>query len=532
MVGLACYNVHIDSLAKGIIMHKATQDQVTVVDAILRGITEAKPVVTQASAGTGKTQTLAYANTEALKRGMHHNVIAVAFNVDAAKELAKRLPSWEAKTRHALGKAALHKLTGQKRFKVDASKYFFGALRMLGNASDNEEKRVFRYLASKAAEAVDLVHTRLVDVAEAVTMTEVKPEAANHVIMLTQALLSWGNAQTEAGSISFSDMLYYPVLVAQTSGIDRLFSYDALIVDEAQDTNAISDAFFTLVVKPQSLILIGDTKQTVNIWNGAIAYYLDLKAEAAITATLPQSFRIPQTTTQALDRFGFVGTTAHPDNPQGDYAEVTADSLATFAQRFSGDNAWFFTYKNAELAKRWLELTRKGIVARFNRDNPLPQQLVTILSSVADMHKATREAIYAVNAEAYDADILDAACAFVDGYDSTRDAIDAACKAFGITLCPVCGSVLVKRTSKNGYAFFGCSNYPACKHTQSYTEAKLPQADITLSTVHTVKGLTVKHSYVALDPELANGDLQSQSVLYVAITRHTQTLWYENLAEA
>lgn len=33
-------------------------------------------------------------------------------------------------------------------------------------------------------------------------------------------------------------------------------------------------------------------------------------------------------------------------------------------------------------------------------------------------------------------------------------------------ICPRCGGMLVQRTSKDGYTFFGCSNYPKCRFTK------------------------------------------------------------------
>ena len=35
----------------------------------------------------------------------------------------------------------------------------------------------------------------------------------------------------------------------------------------------------------------------------------------------------------------------------------------------------------------------------------------------------------------------------------------------GIKVCPVCGSAMVKRHGKYG-DFYGCSNYPSCRHTE------------------------------------------------------------------
>ena len=41
--------------------------------------------------------------------------------------------------------------------------------------------------------------------------------------------------------------------------------------------------------------------------------------------------------------------------------------------------------------------------------------------------------------------------------------------SFSPTICPSCGGYLVKRRSRNGGYFFGCINYPRCKHIQRIT---------------------------------------------------------------
>lgn len=46
----------------------------------------------------------------------------------------------------------------------------------------------------------------------------------------------------------------------------------------------------------------------------------------------------------------------------------------------------------------------------------------------------------------------------------------------GIKTCPVCGSAMVKRYGKYG-DFYGCSNYPSCRHTEPVDgEKKRPDA--------------------------------------------------------
>jgi len=53
--------------------------------------------------------------------------------------------------------------------------------------------------------------------------------------------------------------------------------------------------------------------------------------------------------------------------------------------------------------------------------------------------------------------------------DLTNDAFHQYCKendSDGYRPCPDCDGILVKKTAKNGGEFYGCSNYPRCKHTE------------------------------------------------------------------
>jgi ssDNA-binding Zn-finger/Zn-ribbon topoisomerase 1 len=52
-------------------------------------------------------------------------------------------------------------------------------------------------------------------------------------------------------------------------------------------------------------------------------------------------------------------------------------------------------------------------------------------------------------------------------YSKFKDELKSAYTSYNFELCPNCGSALVKRDSKFGKSFFGCSSYPSCKYIKN-----------------------------------------------------------------
>lgn len=92
--------------------------------------------------------------------------------------------------------------------------------------------------------------------------------------------------------IDFSDMIYFPVLFGM-----KIWQYDYILLDEAQDSNGPRRALVKMMLKPNGkLIAVGDPHQAIYGFTGADNRSLDIIREEfdAIVTPLSVTFRCPK----------------------------------------------------------------------------------------------------------------------------------------------------------------------------------------------------------------------------------------------
>lgn len=115
------------------------------------------------------------------------------------------------------------------------------------------------------------------------------------VLELAQSLLTLSNAAARAEyawSIDFDDQLYLPILWNL-----KLPIYDWVLLDEAQDTNAIQREYVRRACHEGTrLIIVGDPNQSIYVWRGASTDAMELLGKAFTTIILPLSvcYRCPK----------------------------------------------------------------------------------------------------------------------------------------------------------------------------------------------------------------------------------------------
>jgi DNA helicase-2/ATP-dependent DNA helicase PcrA len=223
----------------------------------------------QARAGSGKTFTALHG-----MQFMKGNVISMTFNKKNAVELAMKIT--QLGLIHAKG-ATFHAegLMNFKRvhnwFKVNASKVYFITEKFTPKPEQMKARNFIKSLVSLAKQAGFGI-----DTLPAINDVQAWFDLAMHHDISLDADMSYYEAidiaievlkdsNRDIREIDFDDMIYLPLLNNM-----ELIKYDWVIIDEAQDTNAVRKIMAVRMLKPTSRFLaIGDEAQSIYGFTGA-----------------------------------------------------------------------------------------------------------------------------------------------------------------------------------------------------------------------------------------------------------------------
>jgi len=301
-------------------------------------------IVVKAVAGSGKSTTIARAMRFLPPRA---TATLLAFNKDASVELAAKVAENDSSGRWAKSVRTFHSAgMGAYRYwrnnvRVDDAKVF----NIIDRSMTQDQARVYGsfikrmvslakssgigYLVPDSPSAwFDLrehfdVYLEIVD-------DERYSEA--EALSLCSAVLSASRA--DLGVIDFDDMLYMP-LVHNV----KFFQVDCLIVDEAQDTNAVQLALMKRMVKPKGWVCaVGDPRQAIYAFRGADSSALDniRRAFGAKELPLTVSYRCAQSIV-AFAKSLVPYIEAHDDAPEGSVSVVQTpqgEALPAFLRAF------------------------------------------------------------------------------------------------------------------------------------------------------------------------------------------------------
>ena len=242
--------------------------------------------IIEAVAGSGKTTTM----VEMIRRIHGKNVIFLAFNKSIADELKSR--GVNARTFHSLVFSPVLKSRGAKAVTQDKLD------RIIENVFSGQDRRMYGFFCKKlvglARQAgigclipglqenwMDLVQLHDIEL-------ENEDATVERGIELASQLLSVSNGSS---LVDFDDLLYFSV----KDGIS-LQKFDMVVVDEAQDTNAIQRAILRKIMhKGSRLIAVGDPAQAIYGFRGADSESMNLIAAEFDCKRLPLtvSYRCP-----------------------------------------------------------------------------------------------------------------------------------------------------------------------------------------------------------------------------------------------
>lgn len=249
-----------------------------------------------AGAGCAKTTTL----VEIVKTiPTNKSVGFCAFNKPIATEIGERIAPFNLEnvkvgTLHSFGFGALRRSIS--RIKVDANKLKELARREF--YGEYENLREFVTSAARMAKEFGIGATCANDVDNWNKMIahhnlwDSLPDGVNEEggINAAQYLLDVSNSLKQI--IDFSDMIYMPVL-----NKNKIWQYDYILLDEAQDTNSTRRALVKMMLKPNGrLIAVGDSAQAIYGFTGADSEALNMIASDfnAIRLPLTVTYRCPK----------------------------------------------------------------------------------------------------------------------------------------------------------------------------------------------------------------------------------------------
>lgn len=310
--------------------------------------------VIRARAGSGKTTTI----LEAMKfipRGK--SAVFMAFNKSIADELADRAPGGvSVSTLHSYGNRALVNAYG--RLKLDTRRTENLACALVGDERAKWEQR--RALAKavslcknllvghgEEAEAREEVDA-LIDQWELDLASIDRERFIGYVLHLLDECKN-----TSDGQIDFDDMIWLPVV----NGL-RVFQFDRVFVDEAQDLNACQFALVKRAIKKGGrLCAVGDDRQSIYQFRGADEQSIPKFVSEFDATVLPLSitYRCPRSVVREANVI-VSDLQAAPEAPEGKVEGTTIERMLKEAT--PGD--FILSRTNAPLVKHCMALLRAG----------------------------------------------------------------------------------------------------------------------------------------------------------------------------
>lgn len=308
--------------------------QAAIFDAVER---TADSLLIEAVAGSGKTTTIVNAAYRLPRDGKY---LFLAFNASIAKELGDHLPEWvQAGTFHAVSyrtwrRNRRHRHNDPTDTKVRAIWRDWCDEGEVTPVEDRLYAAGVNNLVSKAKNAGVgvLVADEPATWMELVQRFDISFEddkgtagAVETGIEFARNLLKASTSDT--ATLDFDDMLYMPLYYQVP--FER---YDAVFVDESQDTNRVQRAILHKLLKPGGrLIAVGDSRQAIYGFRGADSDAMDIMAAEFGCTRLPLdiTYRCPKAVVQAARQY-VSHITAADTAPDGLVSEMLRWNVADF----------------------------------------------------------------------------------------------------------------------------------------------------------------------------------------------------------
>lgn len=465
--------------------------------AILETLPLPRHLLVQACAGSGKTSTLGMI-CERIPTTLRS--IALCFNKSIAEEFQHRLPRHvQACTLHSLGMRACGRAVRGVRMEDRKLRMVLDGVPALQRVGE-ELRKIIR---SDLDAMVGLVTDMNLDpsdenaVRDAIDQTRRTVEMFSDSFPLLDGVMNAMDSWVDC--ITFGEMLRHPLIHGYGLG-----QYDVVLVDEAQDLNAVQHALLARIVAPGGkLIAVGDRSQSIYGFRGADPESMDrLKREwDMLELPLDVSYRCPRAVVKVAQ--GIIGDAIQPADtaPEGKVETRGIKSLPTTEAELSAGDMVLCRI-NAPLVPLAFRLMRRG---------------ARVLIRGRDIGAGLASLVRKLNAE-NTTDLITKARAWAD---KTVQAMHAADK-------PASSIEAVEDKVETLVCF--AEECPTVAHVLERVENmfvdQTPGGVILLSTIHKAKGLEAD-KVVILRPDLLPApwaktpreEQQEKNIHYVAVTR-------------
>jgi len=283
-----------------------------------------------AKAGAAKTTTAVMGMS--MLPGKLYNKLFAAFNKSIVDELKKKLPqSVTCQTMHSLGYAALRAgVSGVRKWDLENgnTKYRYMARDIRVEPQYGDKKAVQDALLSLLNFAqltmTPLDVDSLVEMAERFNVELPSTMPLDQACEIVKGMLEHGRSQAEEGLISFSDMIYMPLLMEL-----NIPKYDFIALDECQDLNKAQMTLMArAMAKGGNMLAVGDPNQAIYGFAGAEADSFFQVRDHFKAASLPLNFcyRCPESVIKEAQKI-VPGIEAPPNTRVGIVDTITEENF-------------------------------------------------------------------------------------------------------------------------------------------------------------------------------------------------------------
>lgn len=259
----------------------------------------------EAVAGSGKTTSL----TQGC-RFMRGTIALTAFNKKIAVDIQNKLSRLgmsnqvEAGTFHSFGFKAIRRAAGDNKIKVDGKAKYEQMFEFLRPPGEQEFPPKLRSITSRLIalakqrgcylfwQPEEQAHWQSIIEHHSLDDEFENPAMVEQAIEFAKVGIRW-HREVARSLIDFDDMIWIPVITKEM----RVYQFDWVLVDEAQDTNPARRALAHRMMKPGGrIIFVGDRHQAIYGFTGADNDAVDLliKDFKCLQLPLTVTYRCPQ----------------------------------------------------------------------------------------------------------------------------------------------------------------------------------------------------------------------------------------------
>lgn len=458
--------------------HTNTEEQTEILRLVQ---TTSDNLLIDARAGTGKTSTL----ISALEVIPAVSTLVCAFNKRIATEMEERLPPLPpgravvVKTLHSLGLATLryhfpHLQVDDDCTDVLVTEAAQEILRATGGGSFSMKMRrsaVRLLTVLKDTQIEPKLTNKLIQTVGIDFDVFGALESADITFVVQVVWLAYQNSLDfkRRTAVAFADMVWGPVALK----LAPRGRFKAVFVDEAQDVSAPQFELLQKMVAPGGrLIVVGDPMQGIYAWRGAVGTLVWQRmydSYKAVPLPLTITWRCPKAVVKLANEL-VPDLKARPGAPEGEVRDMVFDKLAAELKR-NKSTTFVLSRTNADLLRVAMELWRAGVRFSLNGGREIIEPLFWIIEKL----DLTSKAAFCDSAKRWH----DAEQKKAETAESSTWA-DRASQQYGMLMVAIEYAVQPLRVAGLLRDVLGSER----------------KTEITLSTVHKVKGLEADRVYL------------------------------------